>query len=1807
MKNIFSLRSVLLLLLVGCFTLFSNIVKALPTLCAVSTTYGCSTDYFTNVTFATINNSTTCSGLTTGSSVFATPNPLLIPGNTYTLSVSTFGTVGGDNAYGWIDYNQDGTLAAGESVLSGVSTGGNNNTYVVSVTIPLTATPGQTYLRLRCNWYSGATSNPCGLYSWGQTHDYVVTIGNACPFTVSASNGGPVCPGAPVPLTGVTTAPTYTWTGPGGFTSGVLSPSAPSISTTGTYTLTASNGSCTAIATTTVNLLSAPPAPVVTPSVATICNGGTVTLTATLPPATVNLFPAQGWESGVPTVPGTPVSGWNTNATSTAYITQASAGSFPTASPHSGSFFADFHSFSYSGISAALISPAFSMTGITGGQITFWVYRDFGSFYTGTGYANEGWGVYMNTTGSMTGATSLGFVPRTADQPITGSVTGASTTTASGWQQYTVAIPASFSGATNYVLFQGVSLFGNDCYLDDITATGLQPLSAPVWTPITNLYSNAAGTTAYVAGTPALNVYVHPTTISTTTVVNYIGTVTNGVCTSSDTAVVTINPGAAAITGTSSICLGASVTLSNTTAGGTWTTSNTTVASINATTGVITGLSSGTDTVYYTASGCTAFMVITVTPGIPAITGANSVCVAGTTTLSNTTTGGTWTTATPAIATVNSTTGMVSGVGIGSAIITYTAPVTGCTDTALVNVIGSPNPITGTTTLCAGGGVITLSTTTTGGSWVSGTTGIATVNSSTGAVYGVSTGTATISYVLPSGCYVSTSVPVSPAMPSITGSSAVCAGSTISLGNTATGGTWTSGTTSAATIAGAGTTATVGGVASGSSIITYSTGLGCNAYTTITVNPLPAAISGPSAVCAGGSTISLTDATGTGSWSSSGPSSSATINTVGVVTGVAAGSVTITYTLPVTGCYVTTPITVNPLPAAITGASAVCEGGATVTVADATGTGSWSASPAGTLSIDAAGTITGGTAGAGTVSYTLPLTGCYVTRAITVNPLPAAIGGNPVVCLNDQTTLTDATGAGTWSSTNTSIASIDAASGVMTGAGAGSATIVYTLPATGCYVVLAATVNPLPVAISGITDTVCSNGAVITLTDATTGGAWSSGDLSIATIDATTGVVTGVAAGTAPITYTLTATGCLVSRNVTVLPVPAAISGTAAACEAGGTTVLTDATTPGSWSISGGGFATISAGGVVTGISAGTPTVTYTRSNGCFITTPITINPLPAPITGTLSVCQLAVTTLSSTSAGGSWTVGSPFIASVSTGGGVGGILPGTSTVTYTLPTGCRTSTTVTVNAIPNAIGGQNYVCFGGVATLSNTVPGGTWTSSAPSIASIEATTGIMHGLVVGAATMTYTTGTSGCFATLPITVNGLIAPTVALAASPSSTVCAGDTVSYSATITNGGSSPLYVWSINNVILSNATTYRYVPQDGDLVRLWVMSSYSCAVPDTASSWITMTVHPIVTPALSLSIAGGDTVCTGALTTVNANPVAGGTSPTYQWYVNLAFAGSGTSVSYTPANGDVVTAVMTSNAFCSTATTASATKIITVSPFITPFVSINSSLGLTTCEGYPEIFTTNMTGGGTAPTYQWAVNGINTVAGPLFSYAPVNGDNVQVTMTSNFPCLTTPFATANETITVLPITQPIGTISAQPGYIIPAGMNDTFTVTLTSGGGLAPTYQWFIDNVPVAGATNTVFITNTLINGDSVSCQVTNTDQCSGVSVFTSLVIAIGNNVGVHELTLQGSDLLLIPNPNSGTFTVKGNAGVANNEDVNLEIANMLGQVIYKNVVHTKDGVIDEQINLSEDLAAGMYLLNLHSTNLSKTFHFSLQK
>ncbi len=586
-------------------------------------------------------------------------------------------------------------------------------------------------------------------------------------------------------------------------------------------------------------------------------------------------------------------------------------------------------------------------------------------------------------------------------------------------------------------------------------------------------------------------------------------------------------------------------------------------------------------------------------------------------------------------------------------------------------------------------------------------------------------------------------ITISAAPAAITGTPTVCIGSTTTLATTATGGAWSSSNPGIATVAGG----VVSGVSAGVCTISYTVS-GCSAVQSVTVFATPAAITPATAVTlCQGATATLACATGGGTWSSS-ATGIATVSSGGVVTGIAGGTATITYSIGTGGCFATKNVTVQPIPLPITGTTQVCPG-ATTPLFSASPGGTWSSDAPSIASINATtGVVSGIAAGTTTISYT----GCgSVTTVVSVHALPATITGGLFVCEGGgTTTLSSATTGGTWSSstpTRATASTSGPSTGTVTGVSVGTSTITYT-STLGCIRTAEVTVKPIPAAILGSVP-VCV-GQSMTLTNAIPGGTWNSAVPGIAAVSPT-GLVTGLTAGTTMISYQNDCNYATVI--VTINALPNAIDGRDTLCE-GSITVLANSTLGGTWQSSNPAVASILlTSGLISGHASGFSIITYTMPGGCYTTKTVTVIPQPNAITGPMEVCPDKTITLSNTTAGGIWISTHPAAATVNpVTGVVTGIAASTALITYTTGAGCVATAVVTVNEQPAPIVGDVIYCASDIDTLYNPTPGGLWSSTTPGIATIGATTGIVTVINGGTAVIRYTLPT-GCFASKSFTV----------------------------------------------------------------------------------------------------------------------------------------------------------------------------------------------------------------------------------------------------------------------------------------------------------------------------------------------------------------------------------------------------------------------------------------------------------------------
>ncbi len=827
----------------------------------------------------------------------------------------------------------------------------------------------------------------------------------------------------------------------------------------------------------------------------------------------------------------------------------------------------------------------------------------------------------------------------------------------------------------------------------------------------------------------------------------------------SDTMTITVNPAPLVNVAASQICENAMTVAASNIPGGTWASNSPLIASIDPVTGVITGVSSGVATFTYTApTGCTAITsALTINPGpTVSVTGSSTICVGGTTFVTPTA-GGTWATSDPLIATVTST-GVVTGVGPGVATLTFTDTFTGCTSDDLdITVTALPVAnFTGSDSICVNG--TTTLTPATGGTWVSSDPIVATIDNG-GNVTGLTVGTAIFTFTdIVTGC---SSLPSdtlwvldNPTVAFI-GDDRLCIGETSSVSPN-TGGTWVSNNTSVATIVAG--TGIITAVAQGAATFTFTdASTGCMATTTgLIVDPNPSVSTDFDSICIT-AMATLSPSSG-GVWVAVDPGIASLVGNT--VTGVASGDAGFLFTSDATGCVSDTLfINVDTGPTTtLTGPNQICIGN-TTTITPSSG-GTWASSDPSIATIDNFGNITGVGSGVATFIFTSATTLCASDPSAPVQVTPAPIVSAPStsLCITETMNLSPGFG-GTWVSSDPSVATVNAFTGLVTAVSDGSVTFTFTATATGCSATTGVvTVNEVPTVSFTAPDTICVGFA--TAVAPSSGGTWTSSAPAVATVD-NLGNVTGISAGNADLTYTDTNTGCSSGTlTVTVLAAtPVSITGVTDLCIGDGTTV--SPTTGGTWTSNAPTVATIDNAGNVMAVGPGQATFTFVSSTGqCTSseTNPITVN---GPQTIVLDDTDLCIgdTANATTTALGTWTSSDPAVATIDINTGViTAVAAGTVTFTFTnTTTTCVSdpSAVLTVNDIPVvSLTGPNSICVGATTQLFPSV-GGVWTSSDPSIASIQNNGLVTANAAGGPVTFTWTDNVTGCTsnASAPVTV----------------------------------------------------------------------------------------------------------------------------------------------------------------------------------------------------------------------------------------------------------------------------------------------------------------------------------------------------------------------------------------------------------------------------------------------------------------------
>ena len=903
-------------------------------------------------------------------------------------------------------------------------------------------------------------------------------------------------------------------------------------------------------------------------------------------------------------------------------------------------------------------------------------------------------------------------------------------------------------------------------------------------------------------------------------------------------------------------------------------------------------------------------------------------------------------------------------------------------------------------------------------------------------------------------------------------------------------------------------------------------------------------------------TVTLTNATGT-----------ATTQTY-TLTATAAGG------CPSTG---TVAVTVSPQPVADAGpAVSFCSGGTGQLGAAAVAGITYSWSPATGLSSSTVAnptvTLTNSTGSAVTQTYTLTATSagsCSATSlvAVTVNPLPTAAAGAPVAfCSGGTGQLGAAPAAGytySWSpTTGLSNASVANPTVTLTNTTGAPITQTYTLSVTGAgscagTSTVPVTVNPKPVANAGLSASFCSGGTAQLGAAPVAGYTYSwSPTTGLSNAGVANPIVTLTNNTGAPITqtYTLTvanAAGCSATSlvAVTVNPLPAANAGPAVSFCSGGTGQLGAAPVVGytyRWSPTTGlSNASIANPTVTLTTATGAPlTQTYTlmvaSAAGCSATSTVavTANPLPVATTGApvafcsgesaqLGAAPVAGYTYSWSPAAGlsSATVANPTVTLTNP---TSRAVTQTYTLTVASAAGCSASSpvAVTVHPLPVAtVAAPIALCSGSAAPLGAAPVAGVGYSWKPAtglsdvaVANPTVTlTNATSAPITQTYTLTATNPATGCVSTGTVVVTVSPLPTAPPGAAI--TLCSGSTGQLGAAPVAGYT---YRWSpvtgLSNAAIANPTvtlTNATTAPATQAYTLTVTNAATCA----STSPVAVTVNPAVVPG---TIGGDQTVCAGGVPAplTSLAPASGGPGTyDYQWEtstdnVTWKAVATVTSPGYAPS------AVTTTTYFRRRVLTGACglyyTNVVTVhaQQLLIPTVVLPTPPP--TCVGTAMTFVPVPANAGSAPNYQWFINGASIGTGPtLTSTTLADGDVVGVMLTPTPGFCATGTALGTVQVRFTPVPAPTLTIKLQTALPVCLGAPISFSLDRATSLGANPQYQWQVDGAAVSGATKASFTSTALRNGQAVSLLIRTTNACGQPATVTSGPIAVQVNPPVH--------------------------------------------------------------------------------------------
>ncbi len=309
-----------------------------------------------------------------------------------------------------------------------------------------------------------------------------------------------------------------------------------------------------------------------------------------------------------------------------------------------------------------------------------------------------------------------------------------------------------------------------------------------------------------------------------------------------------------------------------------------------------------------------------------------------------------------------------------------------------------------------------------------------------------------------------------------------------------------------------------------------------------------------------------------------------------------------------------------------------------------------------------------------------------------------------------------------------------------------------------------------------------------------------------------------------------------------------------------------------------------------------------------------------------------------------------------------------------------------------------------------------------------------------------------------------------------------------------------------------------------------------------SSWVSGQTFTTATccPNVALNnVTGSNAVCIGVTETYSVN-----LDPTYTYTWVLASGGTiaagqnteTVQVNWTSAGQHIIE--VTADNGCDNETE---DLSVLVEAIGAPTVQIPSPLQA--CANDPLTITAMYTLGGTAPTFNWYING-NLEVGNTSSQTFTNiaaGDIVTVEMTSSSSCATPAMATSNSATVQIINAQPVSISISTPSTQVCSGSNVVLTATSSTAGG-APTYDWLVNGSSQGNGSS--YALSNVTNNTSVVCVLTSSLGCVTGNPATSnnINISVNNPVTPSIIIAVPNDTICSSDAVTATATLLNGGG-----------------------------------------------------------------